>query len=384
MRARPVLTVLVTAAMLAVGAASASAGVSSASVRPCAQPNGRVSAMAISAGTLYLGGDFTQVRDLAGNAHPRRHLAAVDVQSCELTAWTAAADAEVLALVVSGTTVYIGGDFLAVAGQARSRIASLDAATGALRPWNPGMDRPVRALAASSTSLYAGGAFTKVGATSRSKLAAFSLASGALDGTWTPTASGKVNALTLAPDGKRVYVGGAFTALNGQGAYPYLGALDASSGRVDTAFAPHSGAAILDLVADSRGLYAGQAGSGGHLAIWNHDGTLQRPVYQTDGDVQAVAVDRDSVYAGGHFTNYCVGNTGAGAPYRCDRNLERRKAFEVSLSTGTLTPWAPVLDSPFGVISAVVDPTTHALWVGGDFTHVSGQPVAHLAKFDSL
>ncbi len=47
----------------------------------------------------------------------------------------------------------------------------------------------------------------------------------------------------------------------------------------------------------------------------------------------------------------------------------------------TVTSWAPTLDSPFGVLSAAVDPDTHALWLGGDFTKVAGQPVAHLAKF---
>ena len=75
--------------------------------------------------------------------------------------------------------------------------------------------------------------------------------------------------------------------------------------------------------------------------VWNPDGSLQRPVYQTDGGVQAVAVDGDSLYAGGHFTNYCLGNTGAGHPFLCSDPLRRRKAFEVSLSTGDLTPWAP-------------------------------------------
>jgi hypothetical protein len=54
--------------------------------------------------------------------------------------------------------------------------------------------------------------------------------------------------------------------------------------------------------------------------------------------------------------------------------------FEVSLSSGQLTSWAPTLDSPFGVLAAVVDPSTHDLWLGGDFTRVAGQPVAHLAK----
>ena len=73
-------------------------------------------------------------------------------------------------------------------------------------------------------------------------------------------------------------------------------------------------------------MYAGGGGHGGHLDIYNLDGTQQQPTYQADGNVQAIAVDGDSLWAGGHFTNYCVGGTGAGAPFICDVNLERRKA----------------------------------------------------------
>jgi hypothetical protein len=381
MRIRALLSILASTLLVAMGAASAFAAVQPEPARACPQPNGRVSTMAISGGTLYLGGDFSSVEDESGVSRTRRGLAAVDVATCRLLPWTAATDAEVIAMVVSGDTVYIGGSFLSVGGLNRSRIAALDASTAAVRPWSPVMNKPVRALVASDTTVYAGGEFAKVGATKRSKLAAFSLSSGALDTTWQPTADAKVNALALSADGGRVYVGGAFQSLNGLTGYPYLGAVDPATGDVDTTFAPHALAKILALRADSRALYAGQAGSGGHLVIWNTDGTLQRPIYQTDGDVQTVAVDGDSVFAGGHFTNYCVGNTGSGAPFKCDVNLERRKLFEVSLTSGEVTPWAPALDSPFGAISSVVDPVTHDLWVGGDFTQVSGQPVAHLARF---
>ena len=223
--------------------------------------------------------------------------------------------------MVSGDTVYVGGSFLKVGGQSRSRIASLDAETAAVKPWNPVLDRAVRALAASSTTLYVGGEFTKVGSAKRAKLTAFSTTTGALDAAWQPKADGKVNAVALSPDGGRVYVGGTFSTLNGQSGYSYLGAVGASTGQLDTGFSPRALSKILALVVDSRALYAGQGGPGGHLVVWNSDGTLQRPIYQVDGDVQAVAVDGDSLFGGGHFTNYCVGNTGAGAPFQCDQDL---------------------------------------------------------------
>ena len=132
--------------------------------------------------------------------------------------------------------------------------------------------------------------------------------------------------------------------------------MSAATGKNDSGFAPRSLFPVLKLVTDSRGVYVGQAGSGGHLLLLKQDGSLQRDVYQLDGDVQAVAVDGDSVFGGGHFTNYCVGNTGAGAPFMCDKNLPRRKVLEVSVCQRKVTSWAPTLDSPFGVLAAVVDP----------------------------
>ena len=115
--------------------------------------------------------------------------------------------------------------------------------------------------------------------------------------------------------------------------------------------------------------------------VWNPDGSLQRPVFQTDGDVQAVAVSGDSLYAGGHFDNYCIGNSGAGAPFICDRPLPRRKLFEVSLTTGAVTNWAPTLNSNLGVFTESTDPQSGDLYVGGDFTTIGSVQQAHLGAF---
>lgn len=383
MNLRLSLIALTSVALCVTGASSASAVVRDTAEQPCAQPDGRVSTMAVDAGTLYIGGTFTHVKDRAGVSRVRSGLAAVDVATCDLKDWTAAADGEVLALAVSGDTVYVGGAFLHVGGAVRNRLAALDSTTAELTDFSPVVNRTVRALAASNTTLYAGGDFTKVGGSARAKLAAFELGSGVLDQKWQPKAIGKVFTLTLSPDAGRVYAGGNFTALNSQAAYAFLAAVDPTTGAIDSGFQPRSRYPVLKLIADARGIYVGQAGSGGHLVVFNGDGSLQQPIYQTDGDVQALAMDGDSVFAGGHFTNYCVGNTGAGAPFQCAQNLPRHKLFEVSLASGEVTSWAPSLNSAFGALSAAVDPATHTLFVGGDFTKVNSATINHLAVFRS-
>ena len=387
MTSRTMLRAVLATALLTSAGAVATATTADASVGTnplsCAQPDGRVSTIAIAGGTAYLGGSFTHVKDIHGVTSVRTRLAAVDTATCELLPWSPAADNNVLTLAVQSGTVYAGGDFTHIGTAARSRLAALDASTGALQAFNPAANNTVRSLTASGSRLYAGGTFTSIDGTARGKLAAFDLPSGTLNG-WKPKAGGAVNALALSANGNDVYVGGTFTSLNGASSAAYMAAVGAGgTGSIDPAFDPAPSFPILAIAADSRGVYAGAGGSGGHFVIWNLDGTLQHPVYQTDGGVQAVAVDGDSIYEGGHFTNYCVGNTGHGSPFLCDTNLPRRKLFEISSSTGNLTGWNPSLNSAHGVFALAVD-ASHNLWVGGDFTKVNNASIGHLAVFPAV
>jgi len=380
--ARGVWAALAAGGLLLAGSLPAAASVGTAP-RQCPTADGRVDSVAIRDQTAYVGGSFTHVTDGHGEVFARARLAAVDTVSCEVLPWSPDVSGEVLAIAPTDTTVFIGGSFSSVDDTPRPKLAALDRATGRLVAFGATPNRTVRALALSADRLYVGGDFTKVGSVARGSLAAFMLDSGALDGAWKPTASGRVTTLANSPEAGRVYVGGTFQALNGEADVAKLAAVDNDTGTLDRSFVPSPGWDVLDVVADTRGVYVGGGGAGGHVVIWNLDGTLQRPVYQTDGGVQSVSVDGDSLYAGGHFTNYCIGNTGTGSPFVCDKPLNRRKAFEISLSTGELTGWAPVFNSPRGIFASDVEPVSHDLWVGGDFTTVNAKTLPHLAVLPS-
>src|SRR3954452_14596077 len=136
MRTRTALAFLGAAALLFSAVPAADASVSPNPTRPCAQPDGRVDAMAFRGSTLYLGGSFSHVVDRSGVSRVRGGLAAVDTASCDLTSWTSSADANVSALVVSGDKVYVAGSFTHVGGLARNRLAALDDSTAAVLPFN--------------------------------------------------------------------------------------------------------------------------------------------------------------------------------------------------------------------------------------------------------
>lgn len=354
-----------------------------------AQPDGRVSAIAVSGSTIYIGGQFTHVKDNGGTTRARAHLAAVDAATGDLLPWAPSTDQPVDALAVSAAgTVFAGGEFTTVNGTARSRLAALDGTSGALGAWNPGADNTVRALAVSAANnrLYAGGDFKNVASTARTRLAAFSLGTGALDGSWKPKATGTVNSLTPAPDQSRVYAGGSFKSINGNAAAAFIGAIDPTSGALDTSFTARwggqAGFKLYSLAADADGVYAAGGGVGGHLVWWNPTGTLAQPIYLTDGGVQAVTAMGDSIYAGGHFKNYCVGNTGSTTtPEVCDTPLLRPKLFSVAKSDGSVDAWNPKANSALGVWSLAAVPSAGKIAAGGDFTKLNGKAQAHFALF---
>ena len=106
------------------------------------------------------------------------------------TAWNPNANGTVYALAVSGSTVYAGGDFTSIGGQARNRIAALDATTGLATAWNPNANSyRVDALAVSGSTVYAGGYFTSIGGQARNRIAALDAATG-LATAWNPNANG--------------------------------------------------------------------------------------------------------------------------------------------------------------------------------------------------
>ena len=132
-----------------------------------------VYALAVSGSTVYAGGYFTAI-----GGHVRNNLAALDA-SGNATSWDPNASGTVCALAVSGSTVYAGGYFTTIGGQTRKNIAALDASSGLATGWDAsvsGTSYPsVLALAVSGPTVYAGGSFTSIGGQPRPFFARFSL-----------------------------------------------------------------------------------------------------------------------------------------------------------------------------------------------------------------
>jgi hypothetical protein len=158
--------------------------------------------------------------------------------------------------VIVRTTVYVGGSFTYArpAGQAvsskssvrRYNILSYNLVTGALSTFAPVLNGQVRALSVSpdGSRLYVGGEFTTVNGASHQRVAEFSTITGKLVTTFHPTVNGNVMALAATNTG--VYIGGAFTEVNR--AKRYRLALLGRDKAVLTNFAPEANAVVAALL----------------------------------------------------------------------------------------------------------------------------------------
>ncbi len=197
---RPASSVAIACLLVVAWLATGSAGVAAAAVDPWVT-DGQVAAIVRSGDTVYLGGDFSRVGPRTGPGM------ALDGASGAMNpAFAKVAGAYVVATAPDGSGGwYIGGNFTAVGGVPRANLAHI-LPSGAVDPnWNPGAVGEVSVLKVSGSTVYAGGGFFSVGGQSRERLAALDATSGAVL-PWNPRANDHVSALAVA--GSTVYAGG--------------------------------------------------------------------------------------------------------------------------------------------------------------------------------
>jgi urease beta subunit len=336
--------------------------------------NNTVSVLTVSGSTVYVGGSFTTLGGVATTS--RSQIGALDAGTGAATGWNPGANGTVNALVVSGSTVYVGGSFSTLGGggsgtSSRSLIGAVDAATGSATSWIPGATGLVTALGVSGSSVFVGAtAGSSIGATVRDRLAQVDAAGNLTS--WNPGANGIVNALVVS--GSTVYVGGAFTALGGGGSgttsRSRLGALDTATG-VATGWNPGANNTVNVFAMSGSTLYAGGSftalgGGGSGTTSRSRLGALDTATGVATGwnpgannTVSALAVSGSTVYAGGSFTT--LGGGGAGT-------ASRSLIGSLDAGTGAATSWNPGANN--GVSALAVSGST--VYVGGAFTTLGG------------
>ena len=237
-----------------------------------------VAALALSGDDLFVGGGFTAIDSGSPN---RSNLAKLSASTGELDpTWNPGptppflVQTTVTSLAVSGGSVYVGGIFnqFQAGSTQRNGIAKIPV-TGDGTPdatWNPnaGPNSTVNAIAVSGSDVFVGGNFGSIGGQLRNRLAKLSAAgTGAADATWNPNASQTVYGLAV--DGNELYAVGAFSSAGGQSRRNVLRTATTGTGAADAAFAvPPAGSTVSAVAvgAPGRVFFGGVFSSIGNLS----------------------------------------------------------------------------------------------------------------------
>ncbi len=279
--------------------------------------NATVYALAVSGTDIYVGGAFTLLGD--GTTSANRIVKWNGSSWSTLTSGSSnGVNGTVYALAVSGTNVYVGGIFTLLGDGTTSanRIAKWNGSSWSTLPSGSsnGVSGTVYALAVSGTDLYVGGQFTLLGdgTTSAKNLAKWN-GSG-----WSALPSGSSNGVNsavyaLAVSGTDIYVGGAFTLLgDGTTSAKYVAKWNGSSwSTLPSGSSNGVNSAVRVLAANGATVYAGggftQLGDGitsaNYLIKWTGAwATVGSGNNGVSGNLRAIAVMGSDVYIGGLFT----------------------------------------------------------------------------------
>jgi hypothetical protein len=200
--------------------------------------NNWVRTISVSNSMVYAGGRFTTI-----GGYSRNYIAAIDETTGQVSDdWIPDANNEVTTITATASTVYAGGYFTHIGGQDRNCIAALDTRYGqAVMGWDPnitGFVPTVYSIVLSGSLIYVGGDFSYVGNQLRNCIAALKLEDGGIID-WDPSASGyeDTDVRSLYVYGSIVYAGGRFSNIGREGREA-IAALDIESGSA-TIWDPH-------------------------------------------------------------------------------------------------------------------------------------------------
>jgi len=355
--------------------------------------NSIVFALAVSGSTVGAGGLFSSIGGVSRNG-----AAALNPADGKPTAWNPNVNGAVYSMAVSGSTVYLGGSFSgagAINGNmaiTRNRAAAVDATTGTVNGWNPNLSDVPLALVVSGSRVYIGGLFhgpnSVNGNTTRNYAATVDTTNGTVDPNWDPNLTDR--AFALAVSGSKVYIGGFFHgagSVNANGAITrnYAAAVDTTNGTVDPSWDPNLNARVFALALSGSKVYLG--GSFNGAGSVNANGAITRnyaaAVDATNGTVNGwnpnlgdsvlgLAVSGHTVYIAGNFNG----------PNSINGNQTRNRLAAVDDATGTVMPWNPNV-SNLSAAKLAVDGAGGVV-VGGTFTTLDLFPQSQIAVFSAL
>ena len=332
---------------------------------------------------VYIGGSFGSAFQSDGSTLPARGIAMWDGSS-----WSAlgvqgspnnGVDRWVNATHIIDDILYVGGNFTEVRQPDGTATPAANIAAWDGSQWialGSGTDGHVNAFASRNGTLYAGGQFEHAGDTAAHGIASWDGAE------WSalavnPSRGMLINDLVIGPD-DNLYVGGHFALVQGRFVY-HIAMWDGENWNALNRGIESGMGTVYALDADDTYVYAGgtlfeEIGEHtvNHVARWDGDewyamdGGVHGGLVMDKGNVYAIRAARGSVYVGGYFG--LAGNVSA-------ENIARWDG----------TKWNPLgFGGNLGLNNSVyaLGMASHGVYAGGIFTSAGSEPFARLVRWD--
>lgn len=337
-----------------------------------------VNALAAKGDTLYVAGDY----QVLGTTN-RQHIGAVDITSGAILSWAPQLNGPVRGMYLQGDLLCVWGSFTLVNGQPRNNFALLNAHTGQVEAFQPNIQFPgipglqtgtIADAALAGDTLFLAGYFLSVNGQPRANLAALRL-----DGTllpWNPATNIPVDRILVTSD--KVYVAGPFSQpREGLLAFHrHSGALlpwNPGPNNPGNTFGPlHAVSGSTDVWVSGRFSQLGPQnrpflgrvdGNSGQPSAFNPGISYSSPVQLT---VHTLSEHEGLLYVGGDFATSFQGQF-------------RQHLAVLNPLSGAPDSWQP---APNGRVMALLH-HRDALFVGGQFSQISGQTHRFLAAYNT-
>ena len=377
-------------------------------------PTGRVNAILQIGNRVFVGGEFTAVRQTANSADiVRNNIFAFDATTGVIdTGFAPNLSGPVWALAPAPDgNVFVGGNFNTVNGASVPKLAKLNVTNGQrITSFTATADARVRRLVIRGNTLYVGGSFSRLANAVRSLLGAVNATTGAIDpnlnlavtGSRIAGAASSIYAMDVTPDARKLVLIGNFTSIGGVERWQ-AGMIDLSTTPATVAnwetdrYRPTCISSLdtymrdIDFSPDgsyfvivTTGAFFGGATSGvlcDAASRWETSaiGENLNPTWTdyTGGDtLHSVAITGTAIYIGGHqrwMNNPFAGDSpGPGA-------VNRSGIAALDPVNGVPFSWNPGRDRGQGAFELYSTPA--GLWVGSDTDLLGGETHRKLGMF---
>lgn len=424
---RRLLAVLTSVAMVVVGLTAAPASFAdepeidlpetvSADIIASPQLNGVAWDLRVRGNIAYVVGSFTRARPsgvAAGGAGEvvRNNGMAFNISTGQILSWNPNFNAPVMDIEFSpdGSRFFVGGQFTAAGGQAKSKIAEFDTSSGAMTSFATSVGGSVESVAVTNDALYLVGSFGSVAGQERRNVAKLSRSNAQLQG-WNPIVDDIVHGIIATDSSDRVIIGGRFQTINGATKVG-VGAVHKDTGEqmawnsapIPARIAAGQRAWVVDMKLENGVIYAANNGEGWHWfdGRWAADFETGDLTWLDNcyGSTSSISVMGDVAYSTPHAHD-C--SSVEGFPEESPM-IWRRALAETTFATGTdktppsnnslvrnqpiptLLHWYPSVNTGFytGQYQGgwAMDNNGDYLVMGGEFTRLNNENQQGLAVF---